>query len=535
MGGLSKLFGNVGRKWKELSNKKRIGIIVLISGIIISSVLLIAFISRPKYGPLFLNMQPEDQAKVVTLLKQSKVNYKLNGDSILVPQNQIDELRLQVLSSGTLPSDGKGFEIFDQSNFGMTDTQTQILYQTALETELQRTIKAFDEIDYVRVHLVLPEPSAFVTDEQPAKASVTLKLKNNEKLPPQKVRSIVALVSGSVKDLDPKDVQVVDSNYNYLSENLYADDSSPKTTAENSYDMKTKFENNLASDIKKMLEAVYGPGKAIVKVSADLDFDSTETTSIKYDTKGIIQSQNKIIENSSGAAGTASGSPTDQNQAGAPSYTIPGSGNNGYTRNEETTNYDVGHVEQKTISAPGHVKMLSTSVVIDKSLSDTEKLSIDNIVKAATGFVNDQNRQDQIAIEGMSFDTTLKQKVDSDIKAMEQQQQTAKRNKNLIKLAFLGAGAIAIIILLVIILRRRSRDNEEELGMPLKSPVPLNVAMKNGAAIPESSMEEVAAAMADTEEGEKEDTQDEIKKYANKNPDQVAEIVKTWLAEDDRY
>lgn len=543
MGRLSDLFDNIKKKWGELNSKKRIGIAVLISGIIVSGVFLVSYMSKPKYGALFVDMQTEDQAQVVSLLKKDKVSYKLNGSSILVPKDKIDELRLEVLSSGTLPSDGKGFEIFDQSNFGMTDTQTQILYQSALETELQRTIKTLDEIDDVRVHLVLPESSAFVSDEQPAKASVTLKLKNNEKLSSQQVKAIIALVSGSVKDLDPKDVQVVDSNYNYLSENLYANNTSSTTDAQNNYEMKTKFENDLSDGIKKMLEAVYGPDKVIVKVNADLDFNSTETTSIKYDAQGIIASQNKIIQNNSGTASTTSGSPTTQNQATSPSYTIPsGSSNNGSTNSQETTNYDVGHVDQKIISAPGQVKMLSTSVIIDKNLTDAEKQSIENIVKGATGFVNDQNRQDQIAVEGMAFDTTMKQKVDADIKAMEQQQAQAKRNKNLIILGLIGAAVIAIVIFIIVTLKRRSKNDEEMeegLGVPLETPIPLQVAMKNNPPIEtpveKENIEEVAATIADVEEEKKPDIQDEVKEYASKKPDQIAEIVKTWLADDERF
>lgn len=538
MGRLSDLLGNVQKKWKELSNKKRIGIVVLISGVLISGVFLVSYMSKPKYGTLFVDMQTDDEAQVVNLLKKDKISYKLNGSSILVPKDKIDELRLEVLSSGALPSDGKGFEIFDQSNFGMTDTQTQILYQSALETELQRTIKTLDEVEDARVHLVLPESSAFVSDEQPAKASVTLKLKNSEKLSPQQVKAIIALVSGSVKDLDPKNVQVVDTSYNYLSENLYTDDTSSSTDAQNNYDMKTKYENDLASSIKNMLEAVYGSGNVIVKVNADLDFDSTETTSTQYADKGTVSSQSKSTENDSGSASTTSGSPTTQNQATTPSYTTPGGSSTGSTNNQETTNYDVGQVDQKTINAPGHVKMLSTSVVIDRDLSDSEKQSIENIVKAATGFVNDQNRQDQIDVEGMAFDTTMKQKVDADIKAMESQQAQAKRTKNLIVLGLAGLSAIAIIIIIIVVLRRRHKNDEdmdEELGTTLETPVPLQVAMKNRPEIERNVAEEVAAATDAAEDEKKHDIKDDVKEYANKKPDQIAEIVKTWLAEDERF
>jgi len=91
-----------------------------------------------------------------------------------------------------------------------------------LQGELERTIKQFDEVDLVRVHLVVPQPSVFVSkdNQTTASASVALKLKPGAALSPEQVKAIVLLVANSVEGLKPQDVTVVDMAGNLLSEAL---------------------------------------------------------------------------------------------------------------------------------------------------------------------------------------------------------------------------------------------------------------------------------------------------------------------------
>jgi flagellar basal-body M-ring protein/flagellar hook-basal body protein (fliF) len=521
---LRNLLGKIAQGWKSMSNGKKIGIIVLVSGILTALILFIAFMGKPKYEPLYLNMSTDDMAKVVDKLKQDKVSYKLSGESVLVPKDKVEELRLGIASAGIMPSDGKGFELFDQSSFGRTDTETRILYQRALETELQRTIKAFDAIEYAKVHLVLPEPSVFVKDNEPAKASVTLKMKGSNKLSSEQVKSIIALICGSVENLPKENVEVVDTNFNYLSENTADTDMGSISSVTDRQQIANQFDDKISGDIKKMLEAVFGASKVKVTVNADLDFDSKQISSIKYDTQGIIKSQNKIKETNGGSSTTTSGSPID-NQS---SNTIPtGGSSGGSTREEETTEYNVGQVEEKTVKAPGQVRKMSTSVVIDGTLSDAAKASVINIVKAATGFVDDASRQDIITVEGMPFDNTAKKQVEADIAEMQKQQKSEALKQKIVTYGVYPVlGIIGLIALIMIISRVRSLTHKEikpqSLDVVINEPVPVDQVIKQQAA--------VALELEDTEP----DLTEELKKYADKKPDQIAEIVKSWLAEDSR-
>lgn len=522
MGALKNILNKISEGWKTLSSGRKVGIVVLTSGIIISLVLFLLFMNKTTYSPLFVNMADEDMAKVVDVLKQQKVDYKLDGSSILVPEDKVQELRLSVASSGTLPSSGKGFELFDQTSFGMTDTETQIMYQRALEGELARTIRGFDQVENAVVRLVMPESSVFVRDKQHARASVTLKLKNNKKLSPNDVKAIVALVSGSVKDLPKENVVVVDNNYNYLSEDLFNDDMTSASSVNNRQDMVKQFEFKMQDNITKMLEAVYGQDKVKATVTADLDFDSKETSTITYDPAKVIKNQNIIRENMAQDNPSTSGAPLDNQM----SNTTPTPANStGNWRYEETTNFDVGQTEVKSIKAPGQVRKMSVSVVLDGNLSESAKASVNNIVAAACGY--EQTRGDMISIEAMPFDNTVKNKVDEELKAMEANTLAEQRKQNLITyIGYPAAGLLALILLIILISKIRASFTRPavlsggNVDVVVNEPVTVNEVIRNPVIL--------------DEEEERVDLASEIKKYANKKPDQVVEIVKSWLAEDER-
>jgi len=115
------------------------------------------------YAVLFKDLEDRDAAAVVSELEESKVPFKLKdgGRTILVPEDSVHRIRLQTMSSDARLTGGVGFELFDSSDFGMTEFVQKINYQRALQGELTRTIASLDEIKYARVHLVMPESSIF--------------------------------------------------------------------------------------------------------------------------------------------------------------------------------------------------------------------------------------------------------------------------------------------------------------------------------------------------------------------------------------
>lgn len=166
----------------------------------------------PDYVVLAANMRPERAAAVVDELKKEGTAYQLRdgGTTILVPAGKADGERL-TLAGDSLPMKGTvGFELFNQSDMGLTDFAQKVNYQRALQGEIARTIMSMDGIAYARVHLALPERSLFRANNSEPRAAVTLTPEAGVEIDAGRIAGIQRLVAASVPDLALDQVAVLD-------------------------------------------------------------------------------------------------------------------------------------------------------------------------------------------------------------------------------------------------------------------------------------------------------------------------------------
>lgn len=191
------------------------------------------FFIRQGYVEILGGIEPSDAVDVVKVLETRKIPYELadEGRTILVPSNQADKARIELVGS-ELPMRGQvGFELFNQSDMGLTEFAQKINYQRALQGELARTILQLDDIHSVRVHLGLPQQSLFRDEQSYPKASVTLILKPGAALTASRVDGIQRIVAGAVPEMTPNAVAILDGSGRIVST---ADDrpQSPTTTSD---------------------------------------------------------------------------------------------------------------------------------------------------------------------------------------------------------------------------------------------------------------------------------------------------------------
>ncbi|MBI4477482.1 MAG: flagellar M-ring protein FliF [Acidobacteria bacterium] len=387
------------------------------------------WIASPSYRLLFADMDPEAAADVVSRLKAQKVPYHLDdgGRAIRVPASRVDELRLDFSSNG-LPSSGRiGFEIFDRTAFGATEFLEQVNYRRALEGEIARTIATIAEVGGARVHLALPKQSLFGEREQPAKASVVVKLKGNRPLAPATVRGITSLVAASVEGLRPEAVVVLDSFGRPLARPSDDPQDADSPTAPEHLERQHRIERELAVRLVSLLEPVVGVNRVRVNVMARLSTQTTEQTEERWDpSTAVVRSRQVSAETGAasraqGVAGARAnmpqpGSPSDQQPAAPPaSAAAPG-------RNAETTNYEISKVTTHTVRPRGDLARLSVAVILDeervvsrdkagvlktttKPRDRAELQKLHSLVAAAAGF--DASRGDQLTVESVPFEEPI--------------------------------------------------------------------------------------------------------------------------------
>ncbi len=508
--------------WSNMTNGKRLALISVGVAFIVSLTMYYFVFGKTDYVPLFTDLSVTDSAKVVQKLDEMGVrDYEIEagGTTISVPEDQVDRLRIELANDGALPSNGAGFELFDSAGFTLTSEEREIMYQRAVQGELQRAIMSLEEVNFATVILSMPVDSLFAREEKTGSASVLLRLNAFKKLESQQVRGIVALVSGAVKGIPPENVQVIDTELNYLSLGLNeSDDLVSVQETGNRINLKQNFEKTLADDLQKMLETALGMGKVVVKVNAEMNFDAEEKTVISYGDAAVIRSIQESIQLEDGQEQDLSLSPVDNNIQYYGENTDQIADIPGLSNYENIRNYEIDETQVHTIKAPGEVIRLTTSVIYDGELSGERKESIHNIVVGAVGF--DELRGDIINVEGLTFDRTSEVELKKAMDEAETAYLAEMKKQAIIKYVGMGVGSLLFLIFFIIIMikMRRASKAESEAESAVQ-PMPI-----------EEMIQDVSSKLTQTED---DGTETEIKEYANESPEKVADIVRTWILKDE--
>ena len=305
--------------FKNLSTVKKLVLIIAIITLVLSLIFGIKYMQDSKYKVLFSGLDSTDAATITKELEGKGIDMKIQGDSILVPKDQVDKLRLEL--SGNISNGSKGFELMDSgSSFGMTDEEFKLKKQRMLQGEIEKTIKSFPQIEDARVHIINGQESVFAKESEPGSAAVSLTLKPGESLDVSQVRSIMSLVSASSDNIPKQNVEVVDQNMNLLSEGLFDENGNAQSTNSNGLYIARKAEKELNSDLERaissILESMFGQGKVVVKVNSDLNFDTKETTEIKIDPDRVALKEDRKTNKTSQDEATGGNIDNNMNTVG---------------------------------------------------------------------------------------------------------------------------------------------------------------------------------------------------------------------------
>lgn len=364
---------------------------------------------KPGMQTLYSGLNTQDEAEMVEALRQAGITFKQNssGGAIQVAAEDVHRARLQLASQGLPRSAGGGFETMrEEQGIGVSQFLENARYQHALETELSRTISQLKPVRSARVHLAIPQRSAFVRNRQQPSASVLVALYPGRRLEDGQVDAVVHLVASSIPELQASKVSVVDESGRLL--NRSGDAALGLSTTQLEY--RTRLEDTYRGRIEQLLLPVLGPGRVSAQVSVDLDFSALEETRESYAPDGKVLRSEQRSENRD-VTNEAVGVP------GALSNRVPNSAEQGEgsraTSLQQTRNYEVDRTLSHRRSDPGRLRRISVAVLVDhipdvaaggdktKPLDAAELAQIENLVKDAVGF--DVERGDTVSVSNLSF------------------------------------------------------------------------------------------------------------------------------------
>ena len=520
---MENFFNQISSMFNRYTLAQRSVIVTLFIGMLSAIIALVVWANRPEYELLFTDIDPSTASKMVGDLKSQKVKYRLEngGKTILIPTESVSEWRLKFTEQGYIGDMITGYEIFDNSEIGMTTFKQKLNMRRALEGELTRTINQFPGVINSRVHLALPEEKLF-EKEKDGKASVVLYVPPGVILDVEQVKGISALVANSVDGINPDGVVVVDSEGILLSDSK--GEQAVMGSTGNQWDLKNSVESRLQMKVQDILDGVLGYQNSIAKVSVNLNFEKIERTTEAFDPdKVVILSEERQTESSFG-----------QDSAK-------------YDKENVLTNYELNKTVEHYVSPTGDISRITVAVLVNgtyineedeegnkqkvyQARSDVELNQIADLVKSSVGFM--EERGDVIEVENIRFDRSA---FDEDMEYFE------KAETRAMWASVINKGLLLVSVLVALfVMRTLFKKTEEEpatlslLGEtePALEGLPEGEGELEKLEAGEGEKEELSEEEKLSEEEEKEQKEkvDKLEEYFEKNKIKPTDALRGWFS-----
>nr|WP_275658709.1 flagellar basal-body MS-ring/collar protein FliF [Vibrio brasiliensis] len=264
----------------DLDLLRQVVLVLSISICVALIVMLFFWVKEPEMRPLGV-YETEELIPVLDYLDQQKLDYQLDGNTILVPTSEFNTLKLDMVRAGLNQETHAGDDILLQDmGFGVSQRLEQERLKLSRERQLSKAIEEMKQVRKARVLLALPKQSVFVRHNQEASASVFLTLKTGANLKQEEVDSVVDMVSSAVPGMKPNRITVTDQHGRLLSSGSQDAASSARRKE---HELERKQEEALREKIDSVLIPILGFGNYTAQVDIELDFSAVEQTRKSFD------------------------------------------------------------------------------------------------------------------------------------------------------------------------------------------------------------------------------------------------------------
>lgn len=527
---LTKVKSDSSRFWKSRTKNQKGAIIGTLIGVIALASIITYFSTRTTMVPLFTELSTTEAGEIAEVLSAQGITYEIapGGTNILVPEEQVDTLKVSLASQG-YPKSGEINNSFFTSNagFGMTDNEFNVIKLAATQTELANLIKTIDGVKDANVMITMPEQGVFLNDaNQQASASIVLDTEPGHQFSDQQIETLYNLVSKSIPNLSTENIVITNQYSEYFDLESASNGSNSTDSIEGQMQVKKTIERDLQRQVQQMLGTLMGNDKVVVSVTTDIDFkqENRQENLVEpvdeENMEGIEISAQRITETYTGAGNAAVGTP--EAETGADNfinYQGGANGNGDYERVEETINNDVNRITRDIQESPYKIRDIGIQVMLEPpvpddaaSLPEGVRTDVEQILstivrttidKEAAGQLTDEQVNEKIVVSVQPF--------------YGNDAATAEETPTIPWWIWvIGGILLAVILLLVffIIRSRRQKEKEEELNI----------------------IDQQEELLVDDINNEKETEgtvrRKQLEKMAREKPEDFAKLLRSWITED---
>ena len=533
---------------------RQLMIMISIAASVALGVAVVLWSQTPNYSLLYGNLSTRDAGDVVAALEQASIKFKVDNatGAVMVASKDLHAARLKLAGDGLPRGNNMGFELLQQeTGLGTSRAVEAARFHRALEGELARTISTLSPVQSARVHLATPKQSVFVRKKKEPSASVVVKLFSGRRLEKSQVASIVHLVAASVPELDSSKVTVVDQKGTLLSTDM---DAREMMLTANQFEYTKNLENHYRQRVVDILTPFLGEENISAQVTAEVDFTLTEQTSERFNpdmpalrSEQVNEESSKLssvqgvpgaISNQPPAAGTApevAGGQAGQQGSGASPQN---------SSKQATRNYELDKTISHTRLSASNLKRLSVAVVVDNIVTTAddgavtsrertpEEISrISNLVKEAIGY--SAQRGDSVRVVNAAFQIPEPPAAIPEIPIWEEPWvwDVAKQ----------VGGLVLVLVLIFVVLMPTLKKLISTQPVYAQAPGGAGMPVPAGAAGQQMAGAQGGGTYVDEATGEAvqlpgpakyEDTLKAARQMVNDDPKRVAQVVKSWVADD---
>lgn len=533
---------------------------VAVVGVVVGVVMVARMTGGSDWAPLYTDVSPDDGGAIVAALEEQGVPHELaaGGSTIMVPADRVYDTRL-ALSDTALPSEGKvGYGVLDSQGLTTSEFGQRVGYQRAMEGELATTIKALEPVETAVVHLAIPADDVFAVDAKEASASVLVRTRPGRMLTDDQVRAITNLVSSSIEGMTPEAVTVADADGNVLAApgqgvtGAGGEGMRQEQTAE--------FEAGVQASLENMLVGVVGLDGAKVTVSADLDFDETNTSRETFEApEQGLDGDALRLEESTRLETFVGANPAATGVLGPDTPAAAAGGDTDYELEEADVRYALNRIVESTNTAPGAIDRLSVAVLVDEEIiTAAQTADLTEALAAGAGIVDE--RGDVLTVTRMPFDQTAALAAEAELQAAEAAEAAAARRSMMRDLTIIGVLTLLLAVALVghrLAHRQRRRENEALMAALAVEPMELEPApadpLDQADVVDLSSGQDEATEIVDgvlddddelvlspmvfeqaalvAEDRERDERDEHLVQLIEHQPDEVAALLRGWLGD----
>ena len=535
--------------WQNLSQKSKKLLAIIASStllVIVVAIFLIARGHKTEYQTLFTSLSQSEAQQVVSLLQEQNVPYLYDGKSgsLKVPAQSVDTLRAQLLSKG-YPKSGFTYNMYIGNSGLMTtesDKKQYTLYD--LQDRLGATVRLFEGVRDAKVTIAEgTEQNYALESDEPieASASVVVTMEEGKSLGEKNAEAIKNLVARSVKGMNFTKVSVFDAG---TMEEVGKDaDEEGGGSATSITNLTATVENNIATNIKRVLAKIYGMENLAVSVKGTLNMAKLIQENTQYsvpekmeanDKTGLLHNEEVAGENAGSSGENAAGVAGADANADTPRYTTQNgnnSANDGYANSSATREWLYNVLKEQKEISPGVLEDATVAVVINTDDTSIPERDLINLVADASGITREE-AGDKITIL-RSLNKTNVQKTEEE--KTDTEKQTVLSRFPL--WALIGAAVSAFLLLLILILLILRAKKRKKLKMLMEE---------------EKANQEALSVKPSDEITPIDDTPDEyelnaegrmihgmklkksIGEFADQNPQVVAKLIQSWMREEEQ-